>query len=72
MRRASKFFKEVVAYTHQGTKEEHCSICVHYVDPTTCGIVRGRISPGGWCKKFHKKAKAAPSEGPPGGYLSSP
>ena len=60
MRTTAKFFKAVVAYTHQGTPKEHCSICAHYINATTCGIVRGRISPGGWCKKFHK-SKAAPS-----------
>ena len=50
--KASKFS---VQYTDHGTKQEHCSICKHYVSPVICAVVEGRIKAGGWCKKFEKK-----------------
>lgn len=47
--------KSSVAYTDSGTDAEHCSICTHYLNPTTCKIVAGRIRPEGWCKRFNRK-----------------
>ena len=49
-----KYSRREVAYTDKGTDAEHCSICRHYINATTCRIVAGRIEPGGWCKKFDK------------------
>lgn len=56
--------KETVKYTDHGTKQEHCSICVHFVGPSTCEVVLGQVSPQGWCNQFKKsgspqQAKAA-------------
>ena len=39
-------------YTDRGTKAEHCEICEHYVNPTTCRIVSGEIRSYGWCEHF--------------------
>lgn len=49
--------KSSVDYTDNGSKSEHCSICEHYVNPTTCEVVVGRIVPEGWCKRFDLKEK---------------
>lgn len=59
---AKQFSKTTVRYTDDhGASPEQCSKCVHYVNPTTCEIVVGRIRPEGWCNKFEamKGAKAA-------------
>ena len=47
----SKFSKSTVDYTDKG-KKEHCSICKHYINKTTCEIVAGIINPNGWCNRF--------------------
>lgn len=51
----TKISKEKADYTDHGTPQEHCSICSHYVNPTTCDRVVGRIVPGGWCNQFQAK-----------------
>jgi len=43
---------EEVEYTNEGSEAEHCSICDHYVNASSCAIVNGLISPDGWCNKF--------------------
>lgn len=55
----AKLSKPSVSYTDSGTDAEHCSICIHYLNPTTCDIVVGRIRPEGWCERFDKKRKVA-------------
>lgn len=52
---AIRHSKEDAKYTDSGTDAEHCSICTHYLNPTTCAIVVGRIVPRGWCRFFEKK-----------------
>lgn len=52
----TKASKESVAYTDSGSSREHCSNCGHYLNPTTCAVVVGRIRPEGWCKRFEKEA----------------
>jgi len=48
--------KEQVDYTDDhGTSPEQCSNCKHYLNPTTCERVVGRINPNGWCKRWGKK-----------------
>ncbi len=55
-----RFSKEQVEYTNNhGTSPEQCSKCTHYLNPTTCDIVVGRINPDGWCNKFSSKRRAA-------------
>lgn len=36
---------------------DHCSVCRHYVNSTTCSLVIGTIAPDGWCNQF-TRAKA--------------
>jgi hypothetical protein len=50
-----KYSKAEAKYTDNGTEAEHCYICEHYVNATTCAIVTGKISPEGWCKYFLKE-----------------
>lgn len=53
-----KLTKYQVSYEPEASNpKEHCSICEHYVNKTTCEIVQGKINPEGWCKKFEKDKK---------------
>lgn len=49
-----KYTKAESEYTDDGTETEHCHICKYYVHVTACAIVKGEISPEGWCKYFKK------------------
>lgn len=59
-----RFSKDSVKYTDSGTDAEHCSICTHYLNPTTCAIVVGRIVPRGWCEKFEKQTQSPMQRSP--------
>lgn len=49
---ARRYSKAEAQYTDAGTKAEHCSICEHYQRPRACELVRGAVSPQGWCRYF--------------------
>jgi hypothetical protein len=34
---------------------QHCALCVHFRGPHGCEIVRGYISPRGWCRNFRAR-----------------
>jgi len=52
---ATKFHKELVRYTdHAMVRHERCGLCEHYIQGGECEIVRGQISPGGWCNRFER------------------
>lgn len=53
----TKVSKESVSYTDSGSPTEHCSLCTHYLNPTTCSRVVGRIRPEGWCELFKKRER---------------
>jgi hypothetical protein len=54
----AKVSKASVAYEHPAAKANHCGICEHWQPPRqpphSCAIVRGRIQPEDWCKRFRK------------------
>ncbi len=52
----TKVSQASVKYTDHGSKEEHCSNCGHYVNPTTCEVVVGKIRPEGWCERWKAKS----------------
>jgi hypothetical protein len=57
-----KFTKAEVEYTDDhGDNREQCAECAHYINPTTCAIVAGRIRPEGWCARFEARAHKADS-----------
>lgn len=55
----TKVSQSSVSYTDHGSPTEHCSLCTHYLNPTTCALVVGRIRPEGWCKLFAKRKEVA-------------
>ena len=45
--------KHDVAYTPKAKNhKERCELCCHYQPSHACSVVRGRINPEGWCKRF--------------------
>src|ERR1700739_1423101 len=32
---------------------QHCELCEYYITPVGCKLVRGEVSPNGWCSFFH-------------------
>ena len=52
-----KYTKTEVDYTPNAMKkDERCALCMHYEGNEICEIVRGDISPLGWCNKFERDA----------------
>lgn len=57
---ADKFTKSDVGFEHPAKGEDHCGQCVHYERARYfgvsggCAIVKGKIEPEDWCKKFEK------------------
>lgn len=48
-----KFDKAEVRYTSRAKmKSERCEKCRYYQHDRGCDIVKGDISPAGWCKRF--------------------
>lgn len=45
--------KKDVDYS-KGMAKSHCAICVHYITPNKCKVVKGSIDPEYWCTKFKK------------------
>ena len=45
-----KFSKEVAGYVERGKRgPETCMMCQSFIDPNSCILVAGDISPTGWC-----------------------
>ena len=54
-RMVGKLHKELVRYTdHAMVRNERCGLCDYYIHGGACKIVRGDISPGGWCNRFER------------------
>ena len=46
-----------VAYQDSPRQTERCGRCSMYRTPHKCTLVRGEISPMGWCKRFERKVE---------------
>ena len=47
--------QEAAGYQDKDNNGQSCSSCVHFTPPSSCKVVAGTISPGGWCKLYAKK-----------------
>lgn len=47
-----KVSKSSVAYQDQPDGGRRCALCAHFVQPGSCQIVAGPISPQGYCRLF--------------------
>ena len=50
-----KVAKTEVRYRDQPNGQQHCAICAYYLPPVACQLVRGEVSPNGWCGLFQPK-----------------
>jgi len=51
----SKVDQSVVQYQTSPKDGAQCSGCVNFVAPNACKVVKGTISPSGWCVAFAPK-----------------
>lgn len=54
---ADKLAKDAVEYGPGDVDGQHCGACTHFIEPSRCEIVYGRIRSGGWCRKWIGKAE---------------
>jgi hypothetical protein len=47
--------QEAAGYQNKDNNGQSCSSCTHFTPPSSCLVVAGTISPGGWCKLYAKK-----------------
>ncbi|HUN38786.1 MAG TPA: hypothetical protein VMU81_00705 [Acetobacteraceae bacterium] len=40
-------------YQEHPNGAQHCALCDYYIAPVACKLVRGEVSPNGWCSFFH-------------------
>ena len=52
MRRPGYVPKAYAHYQDYPNGQQRCGGCVHFLGPNACGIVKGPISPDGWCQYF--------------------
>src|SRR6266702_1312030 len=57
--RPQKAAKAEVHYQEQPNGQQHCEMCAYYLPPVACRVVRGEVSPNGWCNQFQAKAGSA-------------
>ena len=53
---AKKVSQQAASYQSTPKGDQFCGNCGHFIPPTACRLVEGRISPGGWCRLWAKKA----------------
>jgi len=54
-----KMAQKLVQYQETPKKDQHCSICLHFVPPGGCKLVDGGINPNGWCALFAPKPRSS-------------
>jgi hypothetical protein len=48
--------QKTAGYVAHPVGGKQCSACSHFVPPSSCNLVKGSISPRGYCKFFAPKA----------------
>lgn len=49
----SKLAKSDVSYHIAKPDQDHCDECKWFLRPGSCRLVKGTISPQGWCMVYH-------------------
>ena len=52
-----KIAPKLVKYQDQPTGPQACDNCLHFVAPSSCKMVEGKINPKGWCQLYAPKPK---------------
>ena len=53
---SGKMTQQAAAYQNGPKNGQKCLDCSFFVQPNSCKLVEGNISPVGWCKFYAKKA----------------
>jgi hypothetical protein len=48
---------KLVQYQEKPKGTQECDGCLHFVAPSSCKMVDGKINPKGWCALFAPKPK---------------
>ena len=58
LKESEKIPQKDAHYKNSPDGDQSCQICAHFLPPAKCQIVRGPISPHGWCEHFAAKENA--------------
>ena len=53
-----KIVPKLVQYQEKPKGPQECDNCLHFVAPSSCKMVEGKINPKGWCQLYALKPKA--------------
>jgi hypothetical protein len=52
-----KIAPKLVQYQEKPKGPQECDNCLHFVAPSSCKMVEGKINPKGWCQLYAPKPK---------------
>jgi hypothetical protein len=52
-----KIAQKLVQYQEKPKGPQECDNCLHFVPPSSCKTVEGKINPKGWCQLYAPKPK---------------
>jgi hypothetical protein len=52
-----KIAQKLVQYQEKPKGPQECDNCLHFVAPSSCKMVEGKIEPKGWCQLYAPKPK---------------
>jgi hypothetical protein len=52
-----KIAQKLVQYQEKPKGPQECDNCLHFVPPSSCKMVEGKINPKGWCQLYAPKPK---------------
>ena len=52
-----KVAQKLVQYQEKPKGVQECDKCLHFIPPSSCKMVDGKINPKGWCALFAPKPK---------------
>lgn len=53
----AKIAQKLVQYQEKPKGPQECDNCLHFVAPSGCKLVEGKINPKGWCQLYAPKPK---------------
>jgi hypothetical protein len=53
----TKIAQKFVQYQEKPKGPQECDNCLHFVAPSSCKMVEGKINPKGWCSLYAPKPK---------------
>lgn len=54
----TKIAPKLVQYQEKPKGPQECDNCLHFIAPSSCKMVEGKINPKGWCQLYAPKPKA--------------